>query len=233
MNPIIRFLVLLKKAFAQSSKNLAVSKCLADSISKQMSVEVGILPNMIHDDFLESSLTVDKEKAIITVCGLSKYKNVESLIFAFKEYLTGSGYQLKIGGDGEERKSLENLVDRLDLREHVVFLGALSREQVVSEISTCSAFVLPSLFETFGIVLIESLALGVPVIAPKCGGPEDIIDDSNGFLVEVDDVDSLGQALLKIIERKYCSETLRENCRKKYSSKTVIGQLSKILKECV
>ena len=81
--------------------------------------------------------------------------------------------------------ALEALVQEKALTEQVTFLGSLTREQVRQEVSEADAFVLSSEYETFGVVVIEALALGKPVIATRCGGPESIVVPSVGYLVEI------------------------------------------------
>ena len=93
--------------------------------------------------------------------------------------------------------------------------------------SKCDAFVLASKYETFGVVYIEALASGKPVIGTYNGGAEDIINDSNGLLVKVDDINDLGNAMKKIIKNIniYNSEEIRNDCIEKYSKKKIIKDI--------
>lgn len=79
---------------------------------------------------------------------------------------------LEIGGDGPEKTKLEELVTKLGINKNIKFLGQLTRDEVKNKMNEeSSAFVLSSEYETFGVVVVEALALGKPVIATKCGGP--------------------------------------------------------------
>lgn len=71
----------------------------------------------------------------------------------------------------------------------------MDRGAVLAWMQACHVFVLPCLFETFGVVVIEAHACGRPVIATICGGPEDNISEANGMLVTAGDVDALAEAL--------------------------------------
>src|SRR5699024_9955006 len=103
---------------------------------------------------------------------------------------------------GEEKANLLKLVRVLKIEEQVVFLGPLTREQVKEEVSSADAFVLSSKYETFGVVLIEALALGKPVIATKCGGPESIVTPEVGYLVENNSEEELSKAMSELIANK-------------------------------
>ena len=70
---------------------------------------------------------------------------------------------------------LKNLIIELGIEKCVEFTGKLSREEMLPKLSYSNVFVLPSNSETFGVVYIEAMALGLPVIATKCGGPEDFL----------------------------------------------------------
>jgi glycosyltransferase involved in cell wall biosynthesis len=76
------------------------------------------------------------------------------------------------------------MVNKLDLSEFVEFHGALPKPKVAEYMSKCDFFVLPSLFETFGCVLIEAMSCGKPVLATNIGGPGEIITQQTGILVE-------------------------------------------------
>mgnify|MGYP003503500790 CR=1 FL=1 len=82
--------------------------------------------------------------------------------------------------------------------EQIIFLGALSRDDVAKWMNKCDCFVLPSRYETFGVVYIEALASGRPVIGALNGGAEDIINNLNGYLVPIDDIDKLAEKMLEM-----------------------------------
>jgi glycosyltransferase involved in cell wall biosynthesis len=83
----------------------------------------------------------------------------------------------------------------------VRFLGALAPEQVPQQHAASDAFVLASFEETFGVVLVEALMSGRPVVATRCGGPEDIVHEGNGWLVPPGDPAALAAAMDQAVER--------------------------------
>ena len=93
-------------------------------------------------------------------------------------------------------------------------------------------FVLSSNFETFGVVLIEALACGLPLIATKCGGPEDIINKQNGILMDVENQLQLEDAMITMYKNahNYDKEKLRNYAKEKFGEKTFIENVIKYYK---
>jgi len=133
-------------------------------------------------------------------------------------------------GDGPERSKLQALAVELDIEKSVKFTGLLSRQEVLTTIANADAFVLSSRYETFGVVVIEALALGKPVIATRCGGPESIVRQEDGILVPVDDIGALAAAMEKIIknQEEYDPIEIRKACINRYSESAIAEKLIKI-----
>jgi glycosyltransferase involved in cell wall biosynthesis len=89
------------------------------------------------------------------------------------------------------------------------------------------AFVLPSLYETFGVVFIEALAMGLPLIGTACGGPEEIITPENGLLIPKNDANKLQEAMARIMTDYplYSSRTLRQDAIRRFGKETITNQL--------
>lgn len=135
---------------------------------------------------------------VMTIARLEKVKGIEYLIKAITS-LQISNFQLLIIGDGSERKNLESLVEKLNLREKVKFLGEISNEKVPGYLAEADCFILPSLKEGFGIAILEAQAAGVPVIGTKVGGILDLIEDGKtGLLIEPKDPQAIAGAVNKI-----------------------------------
>ena len=119
---------------------------------------------------------------------------------------------------------LHSLADSLGIRSQVEFLGPLSREQVVLEMSQCDVFVSSSTVETFGVVLIEAMAFGKPVLATRSGGPQDIIQEGQGLLVDVDEED-LARGLVRIRQIPFDSMAIHRHCIDSYGSAAFFTKL--------
>jgi len=133
-------------------------------------------------------LSTNKQKYIFTVSRLSKFKNVNLLIESFAKISEKfTEYSLLIAGDGEEKKALEDLTKKMNLENRIKLLGKVSDKQLSELYANARATVICAKNEPFGLVPIESMMYGTPIIAHKSGGPmETIIDDKTGYLYEQD-----------------------------------------------
>jgi glycosyltransferase involved in cell wall biosynthesis len=133
---------------------------------------------------------------------LTPRKGFDFLIRAFAGRFRGDpACRLVIGGGGPIRAELEALAASSGVQSQVSFLGAIPRDLVRDSMRAADCFVLPSHAENFGVVLIEALATGLPVISTRCGGPEDIIDDQVGLLLRPGDEQGLADALWSMRHR--------------------------------
>lgn len=169
--------------------------------------------------------------AFLNVASMVSGKNHAMLLDAFAERFRGHrGIALRLVGDGPLRKTLERQTLKLGIAEQVTFLGQLSREGVLRQMLSCEAFVLPSDYETFSVVLAEALACGRPVVATRCGGPEDIVGTEEGILVPPGDTTAFGDAMWAMARstREYDPEELRRRCLSRFGEAAVAGQLLQV-----
>lgn len=139
---------------------------------------------------------------LLSVSNLKKTKGIDLNLQALASLVkTYPNLTYRIVGDGEERKSLEALAESLDLGNHVLFLGKLPHREALREMAQADIFCLPSWQEGFGVVYIEAMALGIPVIGVKGEGIEDVIDPGvNGLLVRPHEVEDLAEALESLLK---------------------------------
>jgi glycosyltransferase involved in cell wall biosynthesis len=136
---------------------------------------------------------------IATSCRLSPQKDFATLLNAFKIVRNNIKAKLVILGDGEMRRTIEDWLEDMGLKEDTVLLGF--QENPFRYISKSDIFVLSSFFEGFGNVIVEAMALGIPVISTDCpSGPGEIINHGiNGFLVPVGDYKKMAEYILNIL----------------------------------
>lgn len=231
---------LAKKISESASKRFAVSSSFAKFLSayfKEKGVAWGVMPNMVTSPFFNaSSDNSDESKpfSFVGIGSLTKNKGYDILMKAFAQVLkVQPDVRLIIGGVGSEQPELQSLAKKCGISDKVDLLGALSRKQVVQHILSSDVFVHSSFYETFGVVLIEALALGRPVISTRCGGPEDIVREQDGILVDVGDEGSLAEAMLHLYAHRktYDRGELREACYERFSEKVVINKLMQVYRE--
>ena len=117
---------------------------------------------------------------------------------------------LEVIGDGPMRDHWQELSKQMGLEEIVQFPGFLSQEECALRLKQADVFVLPSLFECGGAVVLEAMAVGLPVIATAWGGPLDYLDESCGILVEPSSREDLVEGFSNGIIRLAKSASLRE-----------------------
>lgn len=172
---------------------VAVSEPLKDTLEKYYSAYNSIIiPNMFSPLFSLSEVTKNDNFTYICVASIDENKNIRALLEAFKkEFDLIESVTLTIIGDGPLRLSFQ----RDYASDSIRFIGSLSREEVASEMKKAHVFALPSLIETFGVVYIEAMACGLPVIANRSGGPEFFVNDSNGIILKNHSIEELRNAL--------------------------------------
>lgn len=189
------------------------------------------IPNILPAKFAESAATEKTPDNGFTFCSvahLNYNKGYDILLPAFAEALKKHPQlKLKIGGTGLADAQLHALARTLGIQDSVTFLGKLQNGQVLALMRQSDAFVLASRHETFGVVFIEALSQGLPVVATRCGGPNSIVTPENGLLVPTENIGELAAALISIYEnhRSYNPAVLRENCLNEYGEHSVVAQI--------
>lgn len=171
------------------------------------SVDINKFSNKENDSFKKEYKLEDKP-IVLFVGNLIKRKNVDSLLEAKK--IAHGDYYLVIVGDGPLFKKLKKKVDEENIRD-VIFTG--SRNDVENIIPSCDVLVLPSFSESFGLVLIEALACGKPVIGSNVGGITEIINDDVGLLVNPNKISSIARAIDNIVNDEDLRLVLSMNAR--------------------
>ena len=175
------------------------------------------------------------EFIFFSVAFLEGEKGLDTLIKAFSMRFKNEKVRLVIGGDGSQREWLESIAKSEGIENQVTFTGALSREEVASWMNKCDAFVLPSRYETFGVVYIEALASGKPVIGTFNGGAEDIVTKDVGILVNIDNIKELSDAMdyIRKNNKEYQYDKLRKYCTEKFSANVIIKKIINVYKEVI
>jgi glycosyltransferase involved in cell wall biosynthesis len=226
----------IREAFHEAKRIIVVGLGLKKELKKYAKQEkIVLIPNIVDTSFFKPSVVVRKNDQFrfFSLAFLTHKKGFDVLLKAFARAFKGSDkVELIIGGDGEERGNLERLAVDLGIEKQVAFLGELSREQAVMEMQKCDVFVLASRFETFGVVFIEALACGKPIIATKCGGPEIIVNQKNGLLVERENVEELTEALIRMKANynQYNKDEIVADCHERFGKSSVC---EKIIQEYV
>lgn len=223
----------LKKAEQSADKLLAVSKSLADTLKAQLTGKTwDIFPNLLDNVFVQQNPEdIVRKDQLCAVAFLQKKKGFDVLIKAFGIVLKNYPHlRLMIAGDGPEKENLTSLIKQLGLQNQITLLGALPRAEVRQLMQESSVFVLSSRIETFGVVVIEALSQGTPVVATLCGGPESIVTPEDGVLVPTEDENALAQGILTVLDNaeQFDHEAIKARCIATYSEPAFVQRLKAI-----
>jgi len=155
--------------------------------------------------------------AVLTVAHMYPRKNLGALLRAYA-WLRQAGvpFQGWLVGDGPCREDWERLGDTLGLRGQVTFLGTISRRELMQRYRAASLFCLPSRQEGFGIVFLEAMASGLPIVAARAAAvPETVTEGELGLLADPDDPAELAEALRRLLEDAALRRTLGEAGRRR------------------
>lgn len=193
--------------------------------------------NIVSPKFLTTNIgKKDKDPFIfLSISQLSKHKNVPLVLKSFKKFnKKHPKSKLKIIGVGLEESTLKTLKEKLEIK-NIYFLGKKTRDQIVQEFNKSNVFVLGTKYETFGVVLIESLSMGVPVIVTDCGGSGDIMNKEVGRVTKQNDIEDMYNSMIDVYNRydEFKPQNLRDYSNSKFSEKklsnTLINHYKKIL----
>lgn len=222
-----------EKATSVNCVSLAFKRLL----DQRLSVNFEVFHNIVDDIFFKKQRFEKKDDyfCFLNVASLDDNKNQALALRAFSSKFKNQKYRLTFIGDGPLESKLKNLAKQLGIAGQAEFLGRLPRESVRDEMLKSQCFILPSTFETFGVVLIEALACGIPLIATKCGGPEDIVNPGNGILFDVGSEDQLAAAMEKIVKThaNFTPEQLMAEAKSKYGEKAFVDRAISIYQKAI
>lgn len=231
-----------KLVYPLADSVIAVSEKLKQSIETNFqNVECVVINNMVGGEFLEcksipSKSVYDNEFVFVSVGSLVVGKGFDILILAFeKSLLKNENAKLVIVGDGILRNYLFCLIKERNLSDNVFIVGRKNKHELISILKCSNAFVLASKAETFGVSFVEAMMLGLPVISTSCGGPEDFINQDNGLLVAVDDIDGLSKALIYMYKNalNYNKNIIINEASRRFSPTIIASKLIELFNSVV
>jgi glycosyltransferase involved in cell wall biosynthesis len=169
----------------------------------------------------------DRKRRVLFVGGNVQRKGLPTIIRAAPIVLKAfPDTEFFVVGDNQNLKAMKDLCDRYGVEENFRFLGWQSYDEIQKHYQGASAFVMPSLIEAFGVVFLEAMASGVPVIGGDVGGTRELIQSgSNGFLVEPRNSDDLANKILLIFQNDELRQKLIQGGLKTVKRYTVEGMV--------
>ena len=227
----------IKNVMKNSNRVIAVSSFLANSIKEYATnLKIEVVPNPVNTkkfcvNFRQNAAR--KNKKILHISDLKTIKGIHIIIEA-ADKLRKKRSDFVIIIIGGKRKPIKKWRDSLKFRtDFIKFLGEMNHEEIASYMRACDFFILPSLRESFGAVLIEAMACGKPVLTTRCGGPEEIVSSDVGIIIPPNDVDSLTNALDYMLDNyhEFDSEIIAKFAADNFSYDVVGRRLDFIYRE--
>ena len=219
-------------AFRWASRVLPVSYVLQEAIERYgIRSRFQVVPNVVDTTLFSPCAqrrTDADPKRLLLVGQLVPVKGVPYLLHALSDLRKKrDDWHLDIVGDGDRRMEYEQLAGDLKLCDKVTFHGLKPKPEVAEFMRRADLFVLPSIFETFSAPAAEALATGTPVLATRCGGPEEFVVNDVGVLVTPGDADALCGGLDYMLDHlhRYSRREISQYARERFSLEVVGAKL--------
>ena len=230
-------LTFVKAAMNTSDIITAPSKHLANAGMRQgCKKEIRVIPhgtgmhqkiNSLKID-IKQKYNISNQKVLLSVQRLSSRKGLKYLLQAIPEIITHiKDIMFIIIGKGPEEQNLKNIALKLNIRNHIVFVGFIPDEELPSYYAAADLFVLPTLYEAFGLVYIDALCFGLPIVTTINGGSLDIINKDNGILIPPKDPIKLGEAIIEALNKRWDRDTIKADTEK-YKWENIVERYYKL-----
>ena len=221
-------------ALKNSTGVISVSNALKNDISLYCNRHVSVIPNVIDIDMFHSAKKQrGKTLNIGLLGGMGNYRKGLDILINSVSLLREMDLLVHIGGDGIYLDKFKTLSKELGVYEKCKFYGEILTEDIPGFYSHLDVFVLASRDETFGVVVVEAMACGLPVIATDCGGPKEIITKETGLLVEKENPEDLARAILFMSENlhSYDSDSIRKYAEEKFGQKSYVESITRLYQD--
>lgn len=236
-HPSVRLQV--ERALPHIARVTAVSEALRNNIRSLIGdrVPVDVIPNVVDEEvFVAPRRDEQRDPNHLLFVGLiRRVKGLDVLVRALGQLLpefpelhlsvAGGSFYRAYARDAAEVRSL---VQSLGLQDRVHFLGEVAPEGVATLMRKSALLVVPSRREAFSLVTAEALASGTPVVATRCGGPEEIITSDTGEFADVDDPASLALAIRTALARSFDGLKLRRYAVERFGSAAAADRLGRL-----
>jgi glycosyltransferase involved in cell wall biosynthesis len=219
-----RFPILAKNLLFSVNKNYDATVATTTGVQQYFRT-LGLNCHAVISESIDPSLYVSKaeEGFILTAARLVPHKRIEDLIQAYSAICDKISERLIIIGSGPHGAYLKSFANSTHCKERISFIPFLPKSKYIEYLSKCSVFVLPSLSEAFGLVILDAMASGKPVIARRTIGPQDIVTDGyDGFLFENNR--EFAEKLLSLLLNRKLRNLMGTNARKTVDEKYTFGK---------
>ncbi len=227
----------LEEAFRKASRIVTVSDALQDCIKQFIPADRQILtiPNLVDTGFFVQPVRRQRDPLVILSIGrLEHEKGMDLIIQAYGRLLDDiPGASLRIVGRGPLERQLRAMASKICSTDKIQFLGKLTAGEMLKELHRAQILAVASRFEAFGVVFIEAMSTGMPVLAASSGGPDTFVTEKVGKLVESESVSAVYGGLKHIYDHyeDYDPAVIRKYAEAHFSKEVVIQRYTGIIRE--
>ncbi len=227
-------------------KQAAVVTTVSQDLSRAMQThglknpDYRVIANVVDDVFFQVEIPEknNKTKEFVHVsCFTDKHKNISGLLRVIRDLSKQrNDFHFTLVGEGEDLEKMKNYAQTLNIPEQLLtFTGLLEGKALAETMAKADALVIFSNYENMPVVINESLVLGVPVFSTHVGGIAEMVNETNGCLVEKGDEPALLKILIDFLENKIHFDTadFRQDARKSFSPESVGHNLIDIYKKAI
>lgn len=232
------YFLITKFAIEQSDGITAVSRNLAERMKEVFDIrkDVRVIYNSVNLERYQPVPHQNPEPVLVHVSNFRPVKRVLDCIRVLAKVRERAPARLWMVGDGPERGPAERLAQELGVAEAVDFPG--KRSDIAHLVASADLLLMPSELEAFGLVALEAMASGVPVVATDVGGiPEVITNGRDGYLCAVGDIDAMAAHTLELLESPNLHRAFaargRETAVSRFSAETIIPQYEQFYRDLI
>jgi glycosyltransferase involved in cell wall biosynthesis len=243
---------LKRQSLINAKKVIAVSRFTAEVVHQRHGIpehQFALLPNVIDLPLTNEKVFPSHPPTLLTVGRIAKkerYKGHEVVLKAMPQVLRQvPDARYVVVGDGDDRPRLERLAHQLGIASSVAFVGQVSDNELIRHYATCDVFVMPSKTvldpkrpkgEGFGIVYLEAMAHGKPVVGPNYGAPTEFLrHGENALLVDPNNPHEVAEAVVYLLthpeEARRMGERGRQLVAKEFTMEAMVRRLKALLAE--
>ncbi|HCH4654209.1 glycosyltransferase [Vibrio parahaemolyticus] len=207
---------LIYSAFLNADAILAVSQFQKNTIKSIFPTlgKIHVLNNSVDSEKftnLKRNKSSGNGLRLVFVGNLLPVKGIDILIESCRYLKDVDDLAIDVFGGGEQLEYLEELVSTLDLTGVITFKGHVDNGLLPNILSNYHGLVLPSRYETFGVVVIEALSCGLPVIVSNAGALPELVEDDNGLIFESENAEDLSKKIRKFSQKKWDYELISQS----------------------
>jgi len=222
----------------KADRRIAVSNYASAMFSKYFNCRFEVISNIINEQFFNSANNINKSEKFTFICigKLDARKGSMEVLKAFckfnKEYINS---KLELIGSGTLEEEIKAFIQSDNLENNVSVHTWLEKKEIIALMDSSHVLISASELETFGLTIAEAHLRGLPVIATKSGGPEELIDRRNGLLIDLENKESNLCYAMHIIYKNYSefdSSMIKKEAQVRFDKNKILNSYYTIYNDC-